>query len=125
MSNINKYELRPWTWKSNISLMVIIVMLTSINLVLWFNGFGDTSLLTKIVLTTFTILYGWWISDIFRERYPSKKKFNQLRDEREKIIEEDIIGSIALSRFNPKINGSEDVLRNDVKTVLAKLAEEY
>lgn len=125
MSNINKQKLYAYTWKDNIAMLIFSIICLAAILFMWIKNYTNINLELLWVTGGF-LCFGMVCAYLYRRGYPIKKLFPLDPEKRQKIIEENIIGRIKYNHFyDAKIEGSEETLRKEIKTILVKLAEEY
>ena len=124
MSNVNKRELRVRTWKTDGGMLFMSIFLVIMIPWMWIENYTNIDL-ELIVITVVLLISVGWATYMYNRGYVVKKIFPLEPEERLKIIEKNIISGIDCHYYDSKIEGSEETLRAEIRTVLLKLAEEY
>ena len=121
MSNVNKTEFDVFTWKTKMSDLVMGLC----NLVLFiFILFGDMEIVQKAILVLIFFGFGsFWTIYYFKDLLRTKYKKNT--EERRMELKKDLSSVLGRYIVRPRVEGSEEESRMNVKLVLAELAEEY
>ena len=124
MSNINKQELSARTWKTDGGMLIGSILCGIMIPWMWFRNYANIDLELILVTGGLLIAAAWFIY-MYKRGYVVKRIFPLEPEKRLKIIEKNIISGIDCHYYDSKIEGSEETLRAEIRTVLLKLAEEY
>ena len=124
MSNVNKRELYVRTWKTDGGMLIGSILCGIMIPWMWFRNYANIDLELMLVTGGLLILAVWFIY-MYKRGYVVKRIFPLEPEKRLKIIEKNIISGIKFNHYyDSKIEGSEETLRGEIKTVLLKLAQE-